>query len=103
MTSCDYVFMQPLSATSLTILEFNSASISTSDLEKLDINFPLYSDGIVAGPAAGAAAIGGVNLGAGATANVIPFGPVNLAIPSIAQTTDSTIQYQRAYFFSDTF
>ena len=95
----------PNANTALTILELNSASTSITSAEKLDINFPLFADGIAAGPTkvAGASTIDGVSFGAGASANIIPFGPVNLALPSIAQSADEIIACQRTYFFTDTF
>ena len=98
-------FTFPNANTALTILEFNSASTSMISVEKFDMNFPLFADGIVAGPtrAVGASAIDGVSLGAGVSANVIPFGPVNLALPSITQSADEIIACQRTYFFTDTF
>jgi hypothetical protein len=103
-TDC-VVFAFPNANTALTILEFNSASTSVTSTEKLDINFPLFADGIAAGPTkiSGASAIDGASLGAGASANIVPFGPVNLALPSIAQSADETIACQRTYFFTDTF
>jgi hypothetical protein len=99
------VFTFPNANTALTILEFNSASTSVISSEKFDMNFPLFADGIVAGPTkvAGASTIDGVSLGAGTSANIIPFGPINLALPSIAQSADEIITCQRTYFFTDTF
>lgn len=99
------VFTYPNANTALTILEFNSASTSLISVEKLDINFPLFADGIFPGPTkfAGTSTIDGVSFGTGASANIIPFGPVNLAMPSIAQSADETIACQRTYFFTDTF
>lgn len=99
------VFTFPNANTALTILEFNSASTSITSVEKLDINFPLFADGYVAGPTkvAGTPTIDGVSLGVDASANVIPFGPVNLALPSISQSVNDTIACQRTYFFTDTF
>jgi hypothetical protein len=103
-TDCT-LFAFPNANTALTVLEFNSASTSVTSTEKLDINFPLFADGMAAGPAkiSGASAIDGASLGAGASANIVPFGPVNLALPSIAQSADETVAYQRTYFFTDTF
>lgn len=57
-------------------------------------------------PAGAATAINDASsLGAGvkATANVVPFGLVNLAFPDIDQTVFQSIQYQRTYFFTDFF
>lgn len=90
----DYVgFGFPNANTALTIMEFNSASTSIISSEKLNINFPLFEDGIVAGP----------TMVEGTSANIVPFGPVNLAFPSIAQSANETIACQRTYFFTDTF
>ncbi len=104
MTDCA-VFTFPNANTALTILEFNSASTSLTSAERLDINFPMFADGIVAGPAkaTGVSTINGASLEAGSSTNIIPFGPVNLAFPAIAQSADETIACQRTYFFTDTF
>lgn len=74
-------FMDPLSFSSVTIEEFNSASIFANDTENLDIGFPLSNGG----------------------GQVIPFGAVNIATPSIVQATNQTLGTQRTYFFTDTF
>jgi hypothetical protein len=103
MTTSCVTFTQPFSATSLTILEFNAASTAAISNESLDIDFPIFAGGIVAGPARGPAAIDGGVIGKGGSANVVPFGPVNLALPSIAQKTDDIATCQRTYFFTDTF
>ena len=93
------VFTFPNANTALTILEFNGASTSLASAEKLDINFPLFADGFVAGPTK----ITGVSIGASVSANILPFGLVNLAFPSIAQSANESITRQRTYFFTDTF
>ncbi len=71
---------------------FNQDTATATDFENVNINFPLFADGIVAGPtvAGAGSVIDGAVLGAGSTANVLPFGPVNLAFPSISQTVDQT-------------
>ncbi len=119
------VFTEPLSNTGLTILEFNSDSTSIRSIENLDITFPAFADGLNLGPTAAAAGAGlglnnslgigtdgtgigagnGLGLGIGATtsANILPFGPVNLAFPDISQTAFDSIATQRTYFFTDTF
>jgi len=103
-TDCT-VFTFPNGNTALTILEFNSADTSLVSVERLDMRFPLFADGIVIGPAtiAGVSTLDGPSPGAGASANVIPFGLVSLALPSIAQSADETIACKRTYFFTDTF
>lgn len=101
ITSCDFVYMEPFSNTDLTIVEFNQASLFSHDFESVDINFPISTDGIVAGPTAGLLAAEGISIGAAASSNIIPFGPVNLAFPSIEQTVFQSEAYQRTYFFID--
>ena len=105
ITTDNTIFMFPVCTTGLTILEFNSINASSIDQETFDLNFPLFSDGSVFGPTqSGAGALlDGVTVGSGASFNVIPFGPVNLAFPSISQKTDSIRTFQRTYFFTDTF
>lgn len=91
-TDC-IAFGFPNANTALTIMEFNSASTSIMSSEKFNLDFPLFEDSIVAGP----------TKAEGASANIVPFGPVNLALPSIFQSANETIACQRTYFFTDTF
>jgi hypothetical protein len=100
ITSCDFVYMAPFSNTDLTIIEFNSARASLIDNETFNMEFPLFADGFAAGPVVGPFAMDG--LGIGASTNVLPFGPVNLAFPSIDQTAFQRSEYERTYFFVDT-
>ena len=74
-------FMEPLSFSAVTIEEFNSASSFANDAESLDIGFPLSNGG----------------------GQVIPFGAVDLATPTIAQVANESLGAQRTYFFTDTF
>ena len=127
ITTNNAVFVEPMAACPLTILEFNSVSLTTQSFENLSITFPPYVDGLHLGPAAAAAGAGiglgsgagigtdgagigtgggtGLGIGTGVTAkaNVLPFGPVNLAFPDIAQTAKESTDYRRTYFFTDTF
>ncbi len=79
---------------------FNQDTAFATDFENVNINFPLFADGIVAGPtvAGAGSVIDGAVLGAGASANVLPFGPVNLAFPSISQTVNQTQQVTHTDF-----
>jgi len=127
ITTNNAVFVEPFAACPLTIMEFNSVSLTDHDFEDLSITFPPYADGLHVGPTAAAAGAGiglgsgtgigtdgtglgigggtglGIGAGAAAKANVLPFGPVNLAFPDIAQTADQSTDYRRTYFFTDTF
>ena len=103
ITSCGFVYTMPFSNTNLQITEFNQASLVDHDFETTDIKFPISADGIVAGPTAGPFAADGISLGSGATSNILPFGPVDLAFPSLGQTVDASSAYERTYFFTDTF
>ncbi len=104
LTTGDAIFMQPLETADATIAEFNSVNIAATCLESLNIDFPAFACGLHPGPtiASGIADIGDVPVTGRASFNVLPFGPVNLAFPSIAQTADETYAYQRTYFFIDT-
>ena len=95
-------FTFPNSNSALTITEFNQASLTNHDFETMDLKYPAFGDGIVLGPAIGPLAADGIALGTGATANVLPFGLVNLAFPSLNQTVLDTCAAQRTYFFTDT-
>ena len=101
ITSCGFVYMMPFSNTNIQITEFNQASLVDHDFETMDLKFPITADGIVAGPTAGLFAADGVSLGSGASSNILPFGPVDLAFPSIDQTVFQSEAYQRTYFFVD--
>ena len=95
---------------------FNQDTATATDYENIDIKFPVYFDGIGLGASTLSAGLGaglddlgvgvgvdgsnpvgvgvgndaGVGLGLKATANVLPFGPVNLAFPDISQTVNQT-------------
>lgn len=91
-TDC-VAFGFPNANTALTIMEFNSVSTSMMSSEKFELDFPLFEDDVTAGP----------TKVSGTSANIVPFGPVNLALPSIFQSANETIACQRTYFFTDTF
>jgi len=84
---------------------FNQDTACATDFEAICINFPPSFDGVNIGPlaASGNLSIGGgrpyadssssdplLTAGATATANVLPFGPVDLAFPDINQVVDQT-------------
>ncbi len=72
---------------------FNQDTASATDFENVSINFPALTNALVLGPStfnygevfSPTSSAFGV-----ATANVLPFGPVNLAFPSIQQTVIQT-------------
>ncbi|BAI61760.1 conserved hypothetical protein [Methanocella paludicola SANAE] len=78
----------PVIVQSGTTSAFNQDTAFASDFETLDINFPPFVGDTVLGPLVGTAAVDGVSVTG--TANVLPFGPVNLAFPSISQTVEQT-------------
>jgi hypothetical protein len=73
---------------------FNQDTACATDFEAININFPPSFDGVNVGPFAASgslSALGGlVNATGSASANVLPFGPVNLAFPDINQVVDQT-------------
>ncbi len=93
---------------------FNQDTARATDFENINIKFPAYFDGVNLGASTlnagvgvgvdGALGVGtdgtgvglagddgtGVGVGVQATANVLPFGPVNLAFPDICQTVVQT-------------
>jgi hypothetical protein len=67
---------------------FNQDTASALDFENVSINIPAFTDGLQLGASTftnGVLANNAAGVGV-ATANVLPFGPVNLAFPSISQT-----------------
>ena len=69
---------------------FNQDTATATDFENVNISIPITADGIDLGSSVGPLAADGVALGKGASSNVLPFGPVNLAFPNIQQTVDQT-------------
>jgi hypothetical protein len=69
---------------------FNQDTATATDFEQLNIDFPIFGDGFELGASVGPVSTDGLALGTGASANVLPFGPVNLAFPSISQTVEQT-------------
>jgi hypothetical protein len=70
---------------------FHQQTLSAADLEHLDLSFPLFADGLNIGPAIA---------GAGAKANVLPFGPVSLAFPSIHEDSLQSVNTSSTGFFT---
>lgn len=105
MSTDNVVFIEPLSVATCTIEEFNSASAMGHSAENLSISFPLFTNGSVLGPSVfhDGALLDDTSASGLQTSNVLPFGLVSLAFPSISQTVDDSMATQRTYFFSDTF
>lgn len=110
---------------------FHQQTLRTTDIEHLDINFPITADNLGLGPgtlglgigdaspqSGGTAAAAGTDgnnpsgsafslndadapgIGASATANVLPFGPVNLAFPGLHQDSLQSLSASRTGFFT---
>jgi len=72
---------------------FNQDTATATDFENVSINFPAFTNDLVLGPSAlnnGIIATEDTAAVGVSTANVLPFGPVSLAFPSISQTVDQT-------------
>jgi hypothetical protein len=71
---------------------FNQDTANATDFEAININFPASIDGANLGPTSisGSLAADGLCADGTATANILPFGPVNLAFPDINQVVDQT-------------
>jgi C4-dicarboxylate transporter len=67
---------------------FNQDTAFATDFENVNIDFPIFSDGTSLGATVGDVALDGVAVSG--SSNVLPFGPVNLAFPSISQTVQQT-------------
>jgi len=79
---------------------FHQNTLQTEDLEHLNIDFPITADGLGLGPTIGTAEVDGAALTG--SANVLPFGPVNLAFPDVHQDALQTIAATQTGFFSST-
>jgi hypothetical protein len=72
---------------------FNQDTANATDFEAININFPVSADGVDLGATALNGTIStpsGLDASGTASANVLPFGPVNLAFPDINQVVDQT-------------
>jgi hypothetical protein len=86
---------------------FHQQTLNTADMESINIEFPVSSGGAGIGPlqAMGGLAADGVSSGGSVSANVLPFGPVDLAFPDISETVvqsygESTTGFYTANFLS---
>ncbi len=68
---------------------FNSKAVRASEAENIDIDFPYFQDGQVYGPRAGDGSV---------RSDILPFGPVNLAFPSIRQSVATTQESESTSF-----
>ena len=71
---------------------FNQDTATATDFENININFPVFDQLNDCG-LSNTLALGPTQVctdGTTASANVLPFGPVSLAFPSISQTVDQT-------------
>jgi hypothetical protein len=71
---------------------FNQDTATATDFENVNIDFPVF-DRFNCNDVNNVLALGPTAVTADdvtATANILPFGPVNLAFPSISQTVDQT-------------
>jgi hypothetical protein len=84
LVSTSYGF--PVIVQNGTTSAFNQDTAFASDYEQMNIDFGIFGDGFNLGSSVGPITTDGLTLGAGASSNVLPFGPVNLAFPSISQT-----------------
>ncbi len=106
---------------------FHQQELNTTDAEHYDLSFPVSGDGLNLGPTAAEAGAGvGINSGAGigtdgtgigigndlglgagigatTSANIVPFGPVNLAFPDIHEDVTQTVSYTSTGFFDSNY
>ncbi len=102
---------------------FHQQTLNTTDVEHFNMDFPLSADGLDLGSTTIGAGVGigadtgagvgtdgtgigvagdtglGAGLGLTASANVLPFGPVNLAFPDIHQDVTQTVSETSTGFF----
>lgn len=84
---------------------FHQQSLDVSDVEHYDLAFPLLSDSLDLGPAivSTGATADGVSPGVSASSNVLPFGPVSLAFPSIHEDVAQTVTASQTGFFASNY
>lgn len=93
-----FIFTRPIQTL------YHSETLDVSDLEHYSMGFPVFTDGTGLGPSIVGAKVtaDGVILGASAAANVLQFGPVNLAFPSIHEDVLQTVtETQTGAFFAN--
>jgi len=71
---------------------FNQDTATATDFENVSINFPVFSNDLVLGPSqfSNGEVQNAIEAQGLVSGNVLPFGPVNLAFPSITQTVEQT-------------
>jgi hypothetical protein len=89
---------------------FHQQTLNCTDIEVLDIDFPVFDDippaKTVLGPTTaddGEISDGAVETDGVSTANVLPFGLVNLAFPSIRETVNQTYSATSTGFYTSNF
>jgi|GEM_PF-2782614 len=106
---------------------FHQQTLNNTDLEHYDLSFPVFADGASLGPSSigTGAGIGvntgtgigtdgtgigigggtglGIGLGAQGSANIVPFGPVNLAFPSINEDVTQKYSATSTGFFTSNY
>jgi hypothetical protein len=109
LRTLDTVIGMDLYSSTSTQCLFHQQAVNLSDSEKLGIDFPAFANPlspVVLGPTSadgGSVMADGMGLGTGSSANIIPFGPVNLAFPSIRQTVDQTYTASDTGFYQANF
>jgi hypothetical protein len=73
-----------------TTTAFNQDTATATDFEQVNIDIPVFTDGTELGASTFKNGEVGDDVEGLQTANVLPFGPVNLAFPSISQTVMQT-------------
>lgn len=82
---------------------FHQQTLNTSDVEHYSMSFPAFGDGISLGAATGTTQADGIGLGQDASANLLPFGLVDLALPSIHEDVAYTADASQTGFFSSNY
>lgn len=79
---------------------FHQQTAFASDIENLQIDFPITADGLGLGPTSGTTAIDNdIGLSTSGTSNILPFGPVNLAFPNVHQDVTQELETTDTGFF----
>lgn len=97
LKSGDLIFGNDLGVASSTQTLFHQQALDTADVEAVNVDFPLFSESPAGNTVAGPV------IADGSSANVLPFGLVDLAMPSISQSSFQSVDATNTGFYQANF